>query len=137
MPASADISYELKSGYPGITAIYDFPTDGKVWFYIVSKDERKLQPKVKITFISDGLRKEADEQEYYDGNKPIRLEARGWFLANGLIIPEEIKEKAAQHKSVRIQIDCAVHDENDHLITKRWPAIYVYDYDRKDWHNEP
>jgi putative effector of murein hydrolase LrgA (UPF0299 family) len=131
------VKYRIASSLPG-TVVYDFLKDWKVWFHIESHDSRILKSYVTITFISDGIRIKAHQQPFYDGIKPIELNAYdpGWDLM-GIVIPDEIKEKAKQQKLVQIQIDCEVKDERDKLIVKMLPVIYSYSYGMKSWHPEP
>jgi hypothetical protein len=128
---SANISYWVESIYPG----HDFQSDRKVRFSIGSNDERTLKAYVKITFMSDGISREAHKQNYYDGILPFIVQHE-FKTFPGLIVPDEIIEKAKQRKLIQIQIDCSVRDENDELLKKRYPIIYTYNYDRMNWYLE-
>ena len=130
------LEYGIASVLPN-KPFLDFLESGKVWFYIRNHEPRKLRAYIKITFISKPeIYIEAKGQPFYDGNKPIELNPlKGWD-APGIVVPDELKEKAKEHKSVQIRMDCVVKDSNDKFIVEMLPIIYTYSNERNNWYPE-
>ena len=132
---TAIVSYKIASHLPG-TVVFNFLTDWKVWFWIANHEPKKYKAYVKIKFISDGLERLVDGG-YYGGTRAWNLNAFSGVQAPGLGIPEEIKKAIQEGKSIKIQIDCSIKDENDSLIENKLPQTYAYDSQNNNWFLEP
>lgn len=129
------ISYKIASYLPG-TVVFNFLKDWKVWFWIANHEPKKYRAYVKIKFITDGLEKEVVDG-YYGGTRAWKLDAFSGIQAPGLSIPKEIKDAVRKWKRIKIQINCEIKDENDTLVEKKFPHIYVYDTQNNSWFLEP
>ncbi|MBU4285194.1 hypothetical protein KKF60_01380 [Patescibacteria group bacterium] len=118
------------------TITFDFLRDWKVWFWIANREPKKYRAYVKIKFITEEYERELNEG-YYGGITAWNLNAFSGIQAPGLAIPEEIRVAAEQRKKIKIEINCTVKDENDHLVEQKLPSAYAYSYVGKYWYLEP
>jgi len=131
----AIVSYKIASNLPG-TIKFNFLNDWRVWFWIANHDPKKYRAYVKVKFITNELEIE-NKDGYYGNTKAWKLNALSGIQAPGLVIPEDIKDAVKKGETVKIQINCDIKDENDDLIEKRFPQIYVYDRQNNSWFLEP
>lgn len=132
---TAKVFYSIASFFPN-TIPFKFLNDWKVWFKIQNHDEKKYNAYIKITFImSDGYEKDAGG--HYGGDVAWRLNALSGFIAPGLGIPEEVKERVKRGINIKIRILCKIKDESNNLIEEKLPVEYIYDPQKDNWYSEP
>lgn len=132
----AVVSYKIASSFPEHnTKLFDFLTDGQVWFLIENHERKRYKAYITIEFNSDDLREKA--RGSYDGTHGWVLNALSGVIAPGLGIPQWVKKKALERKTIKIIILCEIRDENDNLIEKKLPAEYVYNYENNSWYYNP
>ncbi|HLC68414.1 MAG TPA: hypothetical protein VJH24_01125 [Candidatus Bilamarchaeaceae archaeon] len=132
---TALVDCKIASVLPG-TVVFNFTKDWKVWFWIANYEDTKYLAYVKIKFITDTYEKE-EQNGHYGGVNAWKLNAHSGIQAPGLGIPNEIKTAANQKKTIKIQINCDVKNEENNLVEQKLPFTYIYDYVNATWYLEP
>jgi len=131
----AVVSCKIASQLPN-TVEFNLLRDRKVWFWVANNDSRKYKVYIKIKFMFDGVENELKDG-YYGGTQAWKLDAFTGIQAPGLEISKDIVKAVLEGKRLKIQINCAVKDEEDNLIENKFPQTYVYDRETNSWFLEP
>lgn len=132
------ITYKIAQHFPELKTIpFDFLKDWKVWFLIKNHEMNKYKAYITVKFIVTSDNYQENAGGHYGGSVAWKLNELSVIIAPGLGIPEKIREKVKQGKTLKISILGEIKDENDNFLERKLPVEYIYDPKNNNWYYEP